>query len=94
MAAGFDVVTASDFSQALDEIGPEAKFDLLITDIIMPKGMNGFALARMARLRQRDLRVIYVTAFDVPCDEAVGPVLRKPLDEQKLVAEVKALIGA
>lgn len=90
--AGYEVVTASDFSQALDQIGP-AKFDLLVTDIVMPKGMNGFALARMARLRQRDLKVIYITAYDVPMHEAIGPVLRKPLEDGKLLAEVKALLG-
>jgi CheY-like chemotaxis protein len=42
-------------------------------DIVIP-GVNGFALMRMARMRQRELKVIYVSAFDVPTDEAIGPV--------------------
>ena len=60
----------------------------------MPKGMNGFALARMARLRQRDLKVIYVTAFDVPTDEAVAPIMRKPVEAAMLVPEVKAHLAS
>jgi len=91
--AGFDVVAASDYMGALDQVGVEPKVDLLITDIVMPKGMNGFALARMAQLRQRDLKVIYVTAFDVPTDEAVGKVIGKPIDFNVLIAEVNKTLG-
>jgi hypothetical protein len=48
----------------------------------------------MARMRHRDLKVIYVSAFDVPTAEAIGPILRKPVDAAVLMAEVrKALAG-
>jgi CheY-like chemotaxis protein len=67
---------------------------LLITDIVMPGGINGFALARMARMRRLDLRVLYVTGYDLPMEEGIGKVLRKPIELDALVAEAqKALAG-
>ncbi len=88
------MVAASDYMQALAQIGGEPKIDLLVTDVVMPKGMNGFALARMARLRQRDLKIIYVTAYDVPTDEAIGTIIRKPVDTASLLEAVKSTLAA
>jgi hypothetical protein len=61
----------------------------------MPDRVNGVALSRMAQMRRPGLKVIYLTAYDIPGieDEAVGPVLRKPIDEDRLVAEVKRILA-
>jgi hypothetical protein len=68
--------------------------DLLITDLVVPNGVNGFALARMARLRRLDLKVIYLTDIDVPTEEAIGKILRKPLALEVLSLEARlALVG-
>jgi CheY-like chemotaxis protein len=93
VAAGYEVVAAADYIGALNEIGTASKVDLLLTDVVMPNGMNGFALGRMARMRQRDLKIIYMTAYDVPKDEAIGPILRKPTEASLLVAEVEAVLA-
>jgi CheY-like chemotaxis protein len=70
--AGFEVSLAPDHRLALQILeGPELP-DLLITDLIMPAGINGFALARMGRMRRLDLRVLYVTGYDLPMEEAIG----------------------
>jgi CheY-like chemotaxis protein len=91
--AGFEAVEAPDYSQALDILDDKKPLALLVMDIVIP-GVNGFALTRMARMRHRDLKVIYVSAFDVPTAEAIGPILRKPVDAAVLMAEVrKALAG-
>ncbi len=94
IGAGYEVVSASDYMAALDLVGATPPIDILVTDIVMPKGMNGFALARMARLRQRDLKVIYMTGYDVPTHEAVGKVIRKPIDPTHLIDEVRAALAA
>jgi hypothetical protein len=54
------------------------------------------ALSRMARMRRPGLNVILTTAYDIPGieDEAIGPILRKPIDEEHLVAEVKGILAA
>jgi len=60
----------------------------------MPAGINGFALARMGRMRRLDLRVLYVTGYDLPMEEAIGKILRKPISPEVLVAEAReALAG-
>jgi CheY-like chemotaxis protein len=92
--AGFETVDAPDYRQALDILDDKKPLALLVMDIVIP-GVNGFALTRMARMRHRDLKVIYLSAFDVPTDEAIGPVLRKPIDNDVLMAEIhKALAGS
>ncbi len=93
-AAGYDVRTATSYFDALDVLDqPEIAIDALVTDVLLDKG-NGFALARIARFHRKHLRAIYVTAYDVDSDEAIGPVLRKPLDLDTLVAKVGEVVGA
>lgn len=91
--AGFEVLTASDYLRALKTIDDD-QVDLLLTDIVMPNGVNGFALARMARLRRLGLKVLFMTAYDLPTEEAFGKVLRKPISADQLVAEVSLTLAA
>ena len=92
--AGFVVSVAPDHHLALQILEGPQTLDLLITDLVMPNGINGFALARMARLRRLDLRVLYVTGYDLPLEEGIGNVLRKPISLDALVAEARnALTG-
>ena len=91
--AGFETVEAPDYRQALDILDDNKPLALLIMDIVIP-GVNGFALARMARMRHHDLKVIYVSGFDVPTREAIGPVLRKPVAGEDLMAEVRKSLDA
>jgi DNA-binding NtrC family response regulator len=94
-AAGFEVFLAPDHRLALEDLESTRPIDLLITDIVMPDRVNGIALSRMAQMRRPGLKVIYLTAYDIPGieDEAVGPVLRKPIDGDRLVAGVKRILA-
>ena len=94
--AGFDVTVAADFRGALEILEAERPIDLLVTDIVMPAGINGIALSRMARLRRRDLKVVYMTGYNVPGAEreALGPILRKPIDGAVLIQEVEQALSA
>ena len=89
--AGYDVTRATDFRLALAVLEADRRVDMMISDIVMPSSVNGIALTRMARLRRRDLKVLYLTGYNIPGieNEALGPILRKPIDEAKLVDEVK-----
>ena len=62
----------------------------------MPERVNGVALSRMAQMRRPGLKVIYLTGYDIPGveEEGVSPLLRKPIDEGQLVAEVKRVLAA
>jgi two-component system cell cycle sensor histidine kinase/response regulator CckA len=86
---GFDVQQAPDYREALRVVEDGASVGLLITDLILPS-VNGFALARMARMRHHNLKVIYVTAYDdIPTSEAVGPIIRKPIEAETLLMVVQ-----
>ena len=44
----------------------------------------------MARMKHRDLKTIYITAFDdIPIDEALGPILRKPVRDAVLLSTIQ-----
>lgn len=92
--AGFDVSDVSDHRGALNEISSDRDIDILVTDVVMPNNVNGFALARMARMKRPQIKVIYVTGYDVPMNEAEGTVLRKPLAASEVVAEVQRAVAA
>ncbi|HEX3401545.1 MAG TPA: response regulator [Acetobacteraceae bacterium] len=93
--AGFDVTVAADFRVALEVLEAERPIDLLISDIVMPSSVNGIALSRMARLRRRDLKIMYLTGYNIPGieNEALGPILRKPIDDAVLVSEVERMMA-
>jgi len=88
--AGYEVTPAADFRLALETLEADHPLDLLLVDIVMPGSVNGLALSRMARMRRPELKVIYLTGFDISGAEreALGPILRKPVDEAELLAEV------
>lgn len=92
--AGFDVTSVPNYQKALDIlVGPEP-LDLLLTDIVMRNGINGFALARMARMRRLDLKLLYMTGYDVPTHEAGAKILRKPISDTELLKEVQQALAA
>jgi CheY-like chemotaxis protein len=91
--AGFNVVAVADYRDALSHLEGSDPIDLLIADIVMPNRVHGFALARMARMRRRNLKVLYMTAYDVPTVEAVGKVLRKPILDDDLIREAQSVLA-
>src|SRR5271155_4098004 len=90
--AGFIVEEAPDYRTALEILEDKNPLSLLVTDLVMP-GLNGFALARMARMRHLNLKVLYMTAYDVPTHEAVGKILRKPLTLELLIDEARLALA-
>ena len=69
--------------------------DLLVVDFAMP-GMNGAEFVRLARQRQPDLRVLFVSGYSdsKALAEAVGqaPLLRKPFKATELAAAVRSAL--
>lgn len=60
---GYAVIEAADGAEALQRIRQGQRVDLLFTDVVMPGGMNGRALADAARALQPDLRVLYTSGY-------------------------------
>ena len=86
-AMGFEVEVADRARKALDRLsdGPDG-IDLLLTDVVMPEGLNGVELAARIRARYPALPVILTSGYnDVVVPEgAAFPVLRKPVPYEDL----------
>jgi len=93
---GYNVARAAEFRAALEILEGEEPIDLLLVDIVMPDSVNGIALSRMARLRRRGIKVIYLTGYSIPGAEreALGPILHKPVDNQVLIDEVRRSLAS
>ena len=60
---GDEVHTASNAAEALAILEQGTPIDILFTDIVMPNGMNGIALAREARRLRPDIRVLLTSGY-------------------------------
>ncbi len=90
----FTVIEADNGVRALEIIDREAAIDLLFTDIVMPGGMNGFELGRLARERRPHLPVLYATGYTASfgVSEQGADVLTKPYREADLLAKLRTLL--
>ena len=79
---------------ALRRLETGEAFDLLLTDIVMPGGMSGVDLAKLARARSPHLPIVLTTGyagdrFGDGAGEADWPVLRKPFRAEQLSAVLR-----
>jgi CheY-like chemotaxis protein len=63
---GYEVVTATNGVDAMAILERRTDIDILFTDVVMPKGMNGIQLARSARELRPDLKVILASGYPLP----------------------------
>lgn len=60
---GYEVVTAAAGPAALEIIESGEAFDLLLSDAVLPGGMNGQELAEAVRQRRPEIRVLYMSGY-------------------------------
>lgn len=91
---GFRALVAQDGHEAIQLLMANP-VDLLLTDIVMP-GINGFELARQAKLLRPGLRVLYITghAEQERCGMRYGKLLLKPLRAGEILAEICQALAA
>ncbi len=93
--AGFTVQTAANGREALAEFAAGARFDLLITDFMMP-GMSGLELIRHARQRHAGLPALMICGFfDTAAlrgDLQDVATLQKPFKRDTLISQVSGLL--
>ena len=93
--AGYNVISASEFSEAL-RVLENQRVDLLLVDIVMPGQPHGFALARMARRRVPSLPIVYMTAHpdraEPERDTALGEIFEKSQGFEALITQIKTSI--
>ncbi|CAN5234039.1 response regulator [soil metagenome] len=94
--SGYEVVAVDRGTAALPLIQTE-RFDLLLTDIVMPE-MDGIELAQQAATIAPDMRVMFITGFAAVTLKAgktmpQAKVLSKPFHLRDLVLEVERMFG-
>ncbi|SMD34899.1 DNA-binding response regulator, OmpR family, contains REC and winged-helix (wHTH) domain [Reichenbachiella faecimaris] len=93
---GFLVSLASDGEEGI-RIFQSGKFDLCVLDCMLP-GMDGFALAKLIKVNQTKMPLLFLTAksmkedvlkgFDLGADD----YLTKPFDPDELVCRIRAIL--
>lgn len=94
--AGYDVISAYNGLEALEKT-EKINFDLLLTDIMMPK-MNGFELAESVRSSDKATPIVFMTAKDDKPSKMLGynigidEYVTKPFDMDVMLMTVKAIL--
>jgi CheY-like chemotaxis protein len=93
--AGYRVLQAHTGPEALALLGPNGAIDLLLTDVIMPGGINGPQLSELFRVRQPGLRSLCMTGYAGELESLGGTVARslvilsKPFTADTLLRKVR-----
>jgi signal transduction histidine kinase len=97
---GYRTIPAVDGASALEIIKGGTPIDLLFTDVVMPGGMDGRALADAARRQRPGLRILFTSGFTAAAAAAVtesqfgANLLSKPYRKGELARRVRALLDA
>ena len=97
-AEGHEVVMATTPEAALEHLEAE-HFDLLITDLGLGTGMNGWELIERVRARRPDIRVVLATGWGPEIDQetarerGVEAVISKPYRGEALRRAVAGVAG-
>jgi len=91
---GFAVAAVDRARKALARLESEQPFDLVLTDVVMPDGMNGLQLARTVRRQYPALPVILMSGYNDAADGAASGflILRKPVPFQDLFRNICATL--
>jgi len=91
---GYAVTSVTDAAAALAAVERQ-EFDLVMSDIVMPGGLDGLALARALRARKPDLPVLLVTGYSHQVADAAAEfvVLRKPYKLAEISRAIDRMIA-
>lgn len=94
---GHRVTIATTGDAGRDALENDQSYDLLITNIRLKDGPDGWALSRLARELQPDIPVLYVTGDSAAQHPAAGVpgsrMLAKPFEPDILKSAVAQLVG-
>jgi CheY-like chemotaxis protein len=93
---GYRLHPAADAAAALAILRSGVPIDLLLTDMVMPGGMNGVQLAQAARQQVPGLKVLFTTGF-AHLDDGDAPIppeqiLQKPYRRDELATRIRTVL--
>lgn len=93
---GFEVVRVASAQQALDILDGTQTFNFVLSDIMMPGGMNGIQLAESIINRQHHVAILltsgYASGFSEQASKLKIEILAKPFELQQLEQSVLSVI--
>jgi CheY-like chemotaxis protein len=95
---GYRAIAAATGAEALEALASGADIDLLLTDIRMPGGLHGPALAKEARRLRPQIKVLFVTGapddtlLQDGADEDGGQLLLKPCTKAELAEKIREVL--
>ena len=94
---GYSVARATTAEEALAVLRDDPGIDLLFSDVVMPGGVSGVALAGLARKIRPGLRILLTSGFTgnaVQLGQSTYPILDKPYEAPVLAAKMRELLEA
>ncbi|MBI3992229.1 MAG: response regulator [Candidatus Lambdaproteobacteria bacterium] len=97
---GYPVASAGTAEEALDKLRGLPSVSLLLTDVLLPGGLHGVALAERARALHPGLKVLFMSGYprnhfsgDQTLD-ADTHLISKPFRREELAQRLRALLSA
>lgn len=97
-ALGAEVVTATNAADALAMVDAHERIDAVFTDVVMPGGMDGYALAEALDRKREGLPVLLTSGYaeermnTAQFERSGRPLLRKPYRQADLERAFKQLL--
>jgi len=95
----YQVIEAKDSATALRLLDADKKFDLLLTDVVLP-GKNGRELANEVESRRPDVKIIFMTGYSRNAIvhhgrlDACTELIPKPLIERVLARKIRQVLDS
>ena len=95
---GYRVLTAGNGQQALDVLTREENIDLMISDVIMPGGINGYELAERVTADYPELKVLLASGYTEKITSSENHkrfslnLLAKPYSQVELAQKVRQML--
>ncbi len=95
---GYRVLEADSGPAAIAVLKTGEKIDLIFSDVVMPGGVTGYELARLAKARFPAIRILLTSGYDAELACTQGPawselkVLRKPYKQADLARTLREVL--
>ena len=94
-----DTFCSSELALQAFDSHPKDYYDLILTDIRMPK-MNGFELYRRIKVKNPSMKIAFITAFEINKEEFnkvlpsidVKDFIIKPVSMSDLIVKLKSIV--
>jgi len=95
---GYQVITAYNGKQAIEQLHKHPEIDLLFSDVVMPGGLNGYEVAEQATSLNNELKILLTTGFfqqeitEKGLLSLATNVLHKPYKQQEVILKIQELL--